>query len=63
MSNVEFLRQLELFKGLPQADLERLCAMSREVTLAPGELGEIVLRSPTMIATSAATTGADRSTD
>jgi signal transduction histidine kinase len=37
MSNVDFLKNLEFFKGLPQADLERLCAMSVDVLLKPGE--------------------------
>ena len=37
MSNVEFLKNLQFFKGLPPADLERLCAMSVDVILKPGE--------------------------
>jgi CRP-like cAMP-binding protein len=37
MSNVDFLKTLEFFKGLPEADLERLCAMSVDVLLKPGE--------------------------
>ncbi|MEP7198404.1 MAG: ATP-binding protein [Chloroflexota bacterium] len=37
MSNVEFLKQLALFKGLPQHDLERLCSMSEDVTIQPGQ--------------------------
>ena len=35
MSYIEFLRQLDLFKGLPQVDLERLCEMSKEVFIEP----------------------------
>ena len=35
--NIEFLRQLELFKGLPEDDLERLCEMSENVVIPPGE--------------------------
>ncbi|MBI5880102.1 MAG: cyclic nucleotide-binding domain-containing protein [Chloroflexi bacterium] len=37
MSNIDFLRQLELFKGLPPDDLARLCAMSSELVLVPEE--------------------------
>jgi signal transduction histidine kinase len=37
MSNVDFLKQLEFFKGLPQPDLERLCEMSQDVLLKSGE--------------------------
>lgn len=37
MSNIDFLRQLELFKDLPEDDLDRLCRMSEDVTLQPGE--------------------------
>ncbi len=35
--NIDFLRQLELFKGLPEDDLERLCEMSENVVIPPGE--------------------------
>jgi signal transduction histidine kinase len=37
MNNVEFLRQLEFFKGLSQPDLDHLCSMSKNVTIMPGE--------------------------
>src|ERR671930_2271364 len=37
MNNIEFLKQLDLFKGLPPHDLERLCQLSEDVTLKPGE--------------------------
>jgi len=37
MSNVDFLKNLEFFNALPQADLERLCAMSVDVLLKPGQ--------------------------
>jgi len=35
--NIDFLRQLELFAGLPEDDLERLCEMSENVAIPPGE--------------------------
>ncbi|MBI3734876.1 MAG: cyclic nucleotide-binding domain-containing protein [Chloroflexi bacterium] len=35
--NIEFLRRLTLFSGLPQADLERLCGMSETIAVSPGE--------------------------
>ena len=33
----EFLRKVPLFSGLPEDDLERLCQMVEEVSLAPGQ--------------------------
>jgi len=33
----EFLRKVPLFSGLPDEDMERLCQMVEEVTLAPGQ--------------------------
>jgi signal transduction histidine kinase len=35
--SIEFLRQLPLFQGLADADLERLHAQAREETVAPGQ--------------------------
>src|SRR5439155_14139208 len=35
--NIDFLRELELFKGLPEDDLERLCEMSENVVIPAGE--------------------------
>jgi signal transduction histidine kinase len=35
--NVDFLRHVSLFADLPEADLERLCARTQEVTLQKGE--------------------------
>ena len=35
--NIDFLRELDLFKGLPEDDLERLCEMSENVVIPAGE--------------------------
>src|SRR5204862_5389879 len=37
MGYADFLRKVPLFAELPDADLRRLCAMIKEVKLAPGE--------------------------
>ena len=37
MGYADFLRKVPLFAELPDADLERLCSMIKEVNLAPGE--------------------------
>lgn len=36
--NTDFLRQLPLFAGLPDDDLERLCSMAAQVTIQAGEV-------------------------
>ena len=33
----EFLQRLELFSGLPEADLEALAAQTEPMTVAPGQ--------------------------
>ncbi|PID73376.1 MAG: transcriptional regulator [Desulfobacterales bacterium] len=38
MNKIEFLRQIPLFRGLPDADLEKMAAMQREREFPPGTL-------------------------
>src|SRR6516165_9313412 len=38
MGYADFLRKVPLFAELPDADLQRLCSMIKEVLLAPGQV-------------------------